>query len=159
MQHAKKMFLVDQRTMDKLRADNWQKPIEHMLDKLKRKEVNSWQRPVEKRSKTNLSLEMKNILRDEDLTDDLKAKEYQQVLARFLNTKTKTKDAPIDKVEPQPEAATKSIKRHRTPKKTKQVSTPRQASSTKKIKRVGVPLYPLRKSARAKKQATNWMFY
>jgi hypothetical protein len=62
MQQAKKMYLVDQRTMDKLKDDNWKKPVEHMLDALKIKEDNSWQKPIEKRTKTKLSLQMKRIL-------------------------------------------------------------------------------------------------
>jgi hypothetical protein len=138
MQHAKKMYLVDRRTMDKLKDDNWKKPVEHMLDALKRKEDDSWQKPIEKRTKTKLSLQMKRIL-ESDENDDLKAKRYQQTLSRFLKLKKKlTVEEPVVVVE-EPKTETKS----------KPIKQPKRQPSPE----------PVRKSARGKKQKGTWEEY
>jgi hypothetical protein len=84
----RKMYLIDQQSMDKLKDDNWKKPVEHMLDVLKRKEDNSWQKPIEKRTKTKLSLQMKRIL-ESDEDDYEKAKLYQKTLSRLLKLNKK----------------------------------------------------------------------
>jgi hypothetical protein len=138
MQHAKKMYLVDQRSVDKLKDENWKKPVEHMLDALKSREDNSWQKPIEKRTKTKLSLEMKRILESEE-DDDLKAKQYRRVLNRFLNIKRRTKEVAIDATveEAKPEVKTKPIKQ------------PKRQPSPE----------PTRKSARDKKQKFKWVEY
>ena len=73
------MYLIDQRSMDKL---------ETLTDSPKRKE--DWKKSAFNRSKTCLSHEMKRILED-DLDEDVKAKQYRQVLSRFLNTQKKKK--------------------------------------------------------------------
>jgi hypothetical protein len=138
MQQAKKMYLVDQRAMDKLKDDNWKKPVEHMLDALKRKEDDSWYKPIEKRTKTKLSLQMKRIL-ESDENDDLKAKLYQQTLSRFLKLKKKlTVEEPVAVVE-ETKAEVKS----------KPIKQPKRQPSPE----------PVRKSARGRKQKMTWDEY
>jgi hypothetical protein len=138
MQQAKKMYVVDQRAMDKLKDDNWKKPVEHMLDALKRKEDDSWYKPIEKRTKTKLSLQMKRIL-ESDENDDLKAKRYQQTLSRFLKLKKKlTVEEPVAVVE-ETKAEVKS----------KPIKQPKRQPSPE----------PVRKSARGRKQKMTWDEY
>jgi hypothetical protein len=162
MQHAKKMYVVDQRSLDKLKDDNWKKPVEHMLDALKTKEDNSWQKPIEKRIKTKLSLQMKRIL-ESDEDDDLKAKQYRQALNRFLNIRRRTKEVSVDATDKEVEPLKKSIKRQpvdasakepakkrKTTKKSVEKSTPIRAS---------LALYSARKSLRSKKHKAVWEPY
>jgi hypothetical protein len=138
MQHAKKMYLVDQRSMDKLQDDNWKKPVEHMLDALKRKEDYSWQKPIEKRTKTRLSLQMKRILESNEGEYE-KAKLYQQTLSRFLKLKKKlmVEEPAAEVEEAKPEVKSKPIKQ------------PKRQSSPE----------PVRKSVRGKKQKLKWEEY
>jgi len=64
MQHAKKMVIVDERLHDEL-----------------------WKRPIIDASKSYLSNKLQADLTSNDISDDLKAKQYQQTLNRFLNQK------------------------------------------------------------------------
>lgn len=73
MEHAKKLILVEPRVLEQLQVRNEYKELE---------------KPVDKKSKSDLSLEMKRIL-EEDEGDDIKAKKYRQSLSRFLNLKSK----------------------------------------------------------------------
>ena len=127
------MYLIDQRTMDKLKTDT-------LTDSHKRKE--EWKKSAFNRSKTTLSEQMKRILED-DLAEDIKAKQYRQVLSRFLNTqKIKIKEeeenpivppipppAPpspvsVAKTEPKKKKKTKNYKAKRSPAQVKYYSPP-----------------------------------
>jgi hypothetical protein len=70
MQHAKRMVLVDE------------KFLEHFW----RKEDSSWKRPTEQKAKSHLNRELKSDLDDPNIPDDIKAKQHQQHLNRFLHT-------------------------------------------------------------------------
>lgn len=86
MEHAKRMVLVD----------------EKMLDNMWRKQDISWKRPTDQTVKHSLSRQMRNELDDVATPDDVKAKQYQQILSRFLNTKRKLPDAPLIDLNPSP---------------------------------------------------------
>lgn len=70
MQHAKRMVLVD----------------EKFLEHLWRKEDSSWKRPTDQKAKSLLSRELRSDLDDPSIPDDIKAKQHQQHLNRFLHT-------------------------------------------------------------------------
>jgi hypothetical protein len=162
MQQTKKMFLVDQRTMDRLKDDNWKKPVEHMLDALKIKEDNSWQKPIEKRTKTKLSLQMKRILESNE-NDDLKAKQYRQALNRFLNIRRRTKEVSVDATDKEVEPIKKSIKRQAVDASAKEPAKKRKTAKKSVEKstpiRASLPLYSARKSLRSKKHKAVWEPY
>jgi hypothetical protein len=105
MENAKRMVLVD----------------EKMLDNMLRKQDMSWKRPTDQTIKHALSKQMRHELHDEMMPDDLKAKHYQQILSRFLNTKrTLPDESPIT---PLPELIEEKKK-----KKTKSVPVPTRHS-------------------------------
>jgi len=141
------MYLIDQRTMDKLKTDT-------LTDSIKRKD--DWAKSAFKRSKTSLSQEMKRILED-DLDEDIKAKQYRQVLSRFLNTqkiKIKKEEEEKDPVlpatpsSPAPPPAPSSVKTQSKKKKTKSYKAKRSSAQVKYYSSpVGV-----RRSKRAKKK-------
>jgi hypothetical protein len=79
MQHAKRMVLVD----------------EKLADNLWRKQDTTWKRPAEQTVKNSLSNDMRMELNNQTLPDDMKVKQYQQMLNRFLNTKRKLPDEPL----------------------------------------------------------------
>ena len=82
----KKMYLVDQRTFEKLNnPDTWQKPIIDIMQKLQRREDTTWSRPPIKRSKAFVHKDKKRILGDPSLSPDDKIKLYSQNLIRFSN--------------------------------------------------------------------------
>lgn len=77
MQHAKRMVLVD----------------EKFLENIWRKESSSWKRPTDQKAKSLLNHELKSDLDDSSsIPDDLKAKNHQYHLNRFLHT---TRQLPI----------------------------------------------------------------
>jgi len=73
MQHAKRMVLVDE------------KSLEHLYQK----EDSSWKRPTEHKAKSLLNRELKTDLDDPSIPDDIKVKQHQQHLNRFLHTTRK----------------------------------------------------------------------
>jgi hypothetical protein len=79
MEHAKRMVLVD----------------EKLADHFFRKQDQNWKRPTEQLAKHNLSKEMRLGLNDESMPEDIRAKQYQQTLSRFLNMKRKLPDEPL----------------------------------------------------------------
>src|SRR5258706_14826642 len=89
MQNAKRMVLVDERLLEGLKTQKWQRPIEQMLSKLDTKHQLSWRRPTDTRAKTTLVSQMKSILDDGGIPDDVKVKQFNQTLTRFRQTKTK----------------------------------------------------------------------
>jgi hypothetical protein len=72
MEHAKRMVLVD----------------EKLADHFFRKQDQNWKRSTEQLAKHNLSKEMRVGLSDESMPEDIRAKQYQQTLSRFLNMKS-----------------------------------------------------------------------
>jgi hypothetical protein len=76
MQHTKRMVLVDE------------KFLEHFY----RKEDSSWKRPSDQKAKSLLNRELKTDLDDPSVPDDIKVKQHQQHLNRFLHT---TKQLPV----------------------------------------------------------------
>jgi hypothetical protein len=72
METAKKMILVDQRWLDHL---------------MRRKEDANWKRPIDHTAKSKLHRQMKSDLAEDETADDLKVKQCNQHLTRFLNTK------------------------------------------------------------------------
>lgn len=74
MEHAKKLILVEPRLLEQLQVHNEYKEL---------------QKPPEKKRKTDVSMEIKKILDEDDVGDDIKAKLYQQAFSRFLNLKDK----------------------------------------------------------------------
>jgi hypothetical protein len=79
MEHANRMVLVDGKLAD------------HFF----RKQDQNWKRPTEQLAKHNLSKEMRLGLSDESMPEDIRAKQYQQTLGRFLNMKRKLPDEPL----------------------------------------------------------------
>ena len=70
MEHAKKLILVEPRLLEQLQTQNEYKEI---------------QKPGDLKAKSNLSLDMKTVLADPDIGDDIKAKLYQQTFSRYMN--------------------------------------------------------------------------
>jgi len=87
MQFAKKLALVDPKTLDQLQADREYKVI---------------QRPAAAVAKTSLSLDIGRILNDQSIPDDEKVKLYQNALRRYVNIRdeipTQTADQPTQPV-------------------------------------------------------------
>lgn len=52
---------------------------------LEHREYKEIQKPADTKTKSKLSLEMQEILDDDEISDDLKAKKYQQILAKYLH--------------------------------------------------------------------------
>jgi hypothetical protein len=94
MQHAKKMVIVDERLYDEL-----------------------WKRPIIDASKSYLSNKLQADLTSNDISDDLKAKQYQQTLNRFLNQK---QELPTPPEKPQTQRRGKRVQwEPPSPRKTK----------------------------------------
>ena len=72
MEHAKKLVLVDPRLIDEM-----------MIKKAEYKEL---EKPSDKKTKTELSLKMQDVLRQENVGDDVLAKQYQQMFRKFMST-------------------------------------------------------------------------
>jgi hypothetical protein len=136
--YNRKMYLIDRQSLDKLKNDNWKKPVEQMLDALKRKEDNSWQKPIEKRTKTKLSLQMKRILENDD-DDDVKVKQYQQTLSCFLKLKKKlaTEETVVETAmceKPKVEAKSKPIRQSKRQPSPEPISKSVRVKKKQKVK-------------------------
>ena len=79
MEHARKLALVDPRQLEYgyLQQQQQQQQQQHV-------EYKDIQKLPDIRAKSELSLEMKRILDDDTISDDVKAKLYQQSLDRYL---------------------------------------------------------------------------
>ena len=64
MEHAKKLVLVEPRVLEQLQLHGEYK------DMLK---------PADKKTKAGLSVELQNVLMEDDESDDVKAKKYRQM--------------------------------------------------------------------------------
>ena len=69
MQHVKKLVLVDQRVLDEMQSKS-------------HGEYKELLKPADKKAKANMSVELQEML-DDDASDDVKAKIYQQTFSRF----------------------------------------------------------------------------
>jgi hypothetical protein len=128
MEAAKKFYLVDERTYNTLKTNPWQQAI---TDKFQEA---SWSKPPDKRSKNTMHKDMHSILENDELSDDVKAKMYNQGFIRFQNTNKGDEMQPvIVKQEPVHEIATTA-------------KTPKPSTTTKRTKRK-------RKASKAKAQA------
>jgi len=74
MEHARKLALVDPRQLEHDYRQQQQRHVEY-------KDV---QKLPDIRAKSDLSLDMKRILDDDTISDDVKAKLYRQTLDRYL---------------------------------------------------------------------------
>jgi hypothetical protein len=107
MQSAKRMVLMDERWVEQL---------------CKRPD---WQKPIDEKAKGNLHHEMQNDL-NENIADDVKTKQYNQHLGRFLATNRELSDV---QVEP-------PVKKKRVTKRNSPLSS---SLSQKRVKRVTKP--------------------
>ena len=106
---AKKLYLVDERTFKNLKTP-WQNAV---VDKF---QETAWSKPPEKRSKTEMYKDMYNLLDNDDLNDDEKAKLYNQRFIRYQNTNRGTEMQPIKQEEEVTPAAPSRRKRKRKSK-------------------------------------------
>jgi len=110
----KKMYLVDERTFKSGRA--W------INDKI---QETAWSKPPEKKSKTAMHASMHDILENDRLADDEKAKLYHQQFIRFLYTTKPSEMPPTPVIKPEPVAKPKPVASEPTPE-TKQLSKKKQ---------------------------------
>ena len=147
---AKKMYLVDQRTMDKLNSDTPRESVKHK---------ENWTKSAFDRSKTSLSQQMKRILED-DLDDDVKAKQYRQVLSRFLNTqkiKVKEEDSQEDSTQHIPVPSTPIPPIAKTESKKKKAKTYKAKRSCARVKHLPSPARTRRSKRISKK--VQWLSF
>ena len=128
MQETKKMYLVDQRTFEKLNnSDTWSKPMIDIMQKIQRQEDTAWNKPPVKRSKTFMHKNMERILDDPSLSMDDKVKLYSQNLIRFLNMAKGTEDTtPVVQANKKEEIKLEPVKKERRKKKKKAKITSEQ---------------------------------
>ena len=80
MEAAKKFYLVDERVYNTLKTNPWQQAITEKFQEA------SWSKPPDKRTKNTLHKDMHSILESGELSDDVKAKMYNQDFIRVQNT-------------------------------------------------------------------------
>ena len=85
MEHAKKLVLIEPRILEELR---------------RHREYKELQKPCDKKRQTTLSLQMRDVLADNRIADDLKAKRYREAFKKFQS---------IGNVVPAPETAASPI--------------------------------------------------
>jgi hypothetical protein len=73
MHNTKRMVLIDER----------------LLDNLWRKQDTNWKKPVDYKARTLLNSKLKTDLDDSEVPEDVRVKQYQQTLNRFLHTSRK----------------------------------------------------------------------
>lgn len=139
MQHALKLALVDPKQLQDRRED---KHIEY-------RELN---KPIDGRNRASLSLEMKNILADPDIPDDLKLRMYSRTLDRFLNVRDKVKEAaPLPPIQVNWIAAADDEQQQLQPKPVKKVKW------RKAVKKDVAEQTPSRKSNRLSRKKRKWL--
>jgi hypothetical protein len=109
---------------------------EKLLDNLWRKQDTSWKRPVDYKAKTILNSQLKTDLDEYSIPNDVKVKQYQKHLNRFLHTSRKQTVTPVAVVEPpEPEAVQrKTPKLNISKRKTLKRKTP-QSEPKKKLEK------------------------
>ena len=78
MEHAKKLVLVEPRVLEQLQLHG---------------EYKEMQKPTDKNTKAGLSVELQNVLMEDDECDDVKAKKYRQMFNRFMKMSDKMPEA------------------------------------------------------------------
>lgn len=68
MEHAKKLVLIEPRLLEQLQAHSEYKDL---------------QKPTDKKTKASISLDLQKMLEDDGVSDDIKAKIYQQTFSKF----------------------------------------------------------------------------
>jgi len=68
MEHAKKLILIEPRVLEQLQAHTEYKEME---------------KPGDKKTKANLSMELQHMLEGDGMSDDLKAKLFQLTFSKF----------------------------------------------------------------------------
>jgi len=86
MQNTKRMVLIDER----------------LLDTLWRKQDTNWKKPVDYKAKSLLNSQLKTDLDDSNIPDDIRVKNYQRNLNRFLHTSRKQPEPPVAVAVPEP---------------------------------------------------------
>ena len=72
MEAAKKFYLVDERTYNSTKNVPWQNAFTEKFQEA------SWSKPADKRSKNTMHKDMHSLLESNELSDDVKAKLYNQ---------------------------------------------------------------------------------
>jgi hypothetical protein len=68
MEHAKKLILIEPRVLEQLQSHTQYKELE---------------KPIDKKTKANMSVELQQMLEGDGVSDDLKAKLFQQTFSKF----------------------------------------------------------------------------
>jgi hypothetical protein len=68
MEHAKKLILIEPRVLEQLQAHTEYKELE---------------KPSDKKTRANISLELQQMLEGDGASDDLRAKLFQQMFSKF----------------------------------------------------------------------------
>jgi hypothetical protein len=74
MDRVKKLILIEPRVLEELQQH---------------REYKELQKPTDKKTKAGLSVEMQNVLSEDEISDDIKAKVYQQMFNKFMRTTDK----------------------------------------------------------------------
>ena len=88
MEAAKKFYLVDERTYNSTKNVPWQQAFTENFQEA------SWSKPADKRSKNTMHKDMHSLLESNELSDDVKAKLYNQSFIRVQNTNNGTEMQP-----------------------------------------------------------------
>ena len=123
MEAAKKFYLVDERTYNSTKTVPWQHAFTEKFQEA------SWSKPADKRSKNTMHKDTHSLLESNELSDDVKAKLYNQSFIRVQNTNNGTEMQPVVvKLEPVHEVVTRTTTAKRTKRKRK-VSKAKAAKS------------------------------
>ena len=95
MEHAKKLVLVEPRLLEQLQINNEYKEI---------------QKPADLKSKSHASMDVRSILDEDGIGDDIKAKKYQQAFSRYQNLKNVVPPSEKIKINPLTELRLKKQK-------------------------------------------------
>ena len=124
MEAAKKFYLVDERTYNSTKNVPWQNAFTEKFQEA------SWSKPADKRSKNTMHKDMHSLLESNELSDDVKAKLYNQSFIRVQNTNNGTEMQPVVVTqEPVHEVVTRTTTAKRTKRKRK-VSKAKAAKSS-----------------------------
>ncbi len=114
MEAAKKFYLVDERTYNSTKNVPWQQAFSEKFQEA------SWSKPPDKRSKHAMHKDMHGILESGELSDDIKAKLYNQRFIRVQNINKGAEMQPVVvKQEPAFEVETPAPTTTTTTKRTK----------------------------------------
>lgn len=112
MEHAKKLVLVEPHLLEQLQLNNEYKDL---------------QKKPDIKTQSAASLDLRNMLTEPEIPDDLKAKLYQQALSRFMNL--------TDEISPVTKANINSLSRPVPPTLQHLPLAPPQAAATTAPKR------------------------